>query len=62
MGGQVGLQDLRMMDFGIVQNQVNGLLGKGGPQGLQKGLECLGGGMVGLGNHDLARRGRDGPK
>ena len=51
-----------MIDRGIIQHQVNGLVGKGGPQGVQKSLKCLGGGMVRFGDNNLARRGRHGAK
>ena len=44
-----------MMDRGIVQYQVHGLVGKGDPQSVPKVLARLGGGTVRSADHDLAR-------
>ena len=59
---QIGLQDLCVVNLGVIQHQMDGLGRKGGATGVQESLKRLGRGLVGFGDHNLTRRGRDGAK
>ena len=51
-----------MMNLGVIQHQMDGLVRKGGAKGFQESLKRLGRGLVGFGDNNLTRRGRDGAK
>ena len=62
MGRPVGGKNLGVVNFRIVQDPVDGLVRERRQHGVSEHLKGLGSGLLRFGNHDLARRGRDGTK